>query len=72
MKRATAAAAMAALGALAAHAALPTKFVLTAKELGYWNRDVEYVVEPGDFMVAVWDRFTPSFATDRQVVYTVK
>lgn len=34
--------------------------------------DVEYVVEPGDFKVAVWDRFTPSFATDRQVTYTVK
>jgi hypothetical protein len=45
---------------------------LTDKELGYWNRNVEYVVEPGDFKVAVWDRFTPSFGTDRQVVYTVK
>jgi beta-glucosidase len=47
-------------------------FELTDKELGYWNRNVEYVVEPGDFKVAVWDRFTPSFGTDRQVVYTVK
>ena len=47
-------------------------FELTEKELGYWNRDVEYVVEPGDFKVAVWDRFTPSFEADRQVTYTVK
>lgn len=41
------------------------------------------VVFPGDFahtgrvseaelFAAVWDRFTPSFATDRQVAYTVK
>ena len=47
-------------------------FELTEKELGYWNSNVEYVVEPGDFKVAVWDRFTPSFGADRQVVYTVK
>ena len=47
-------------------------FELTAKELGYWNRDVEYVVEPGDFEVAVWDRFAPSFGPGRKVTYTVK
>ena len=47
-------------------------FELTAKELGYWNRDIEYVVEPGDFRVAVWDRFTPSFPAERLVVYNVK
>ena len=47
-------------------------FELTEKELGYWNSNVEYVVEPGDFKVAVWDRFTPSFGAERQVVYTVK
>jgi len=47
-------------------------FELTAKELGYWNRDVEYVVEPGDFKVAVWDRFTPWFGGDHCVTYTVK
>ena len=47
-------------------------FELTAKELGYWNRDVEYVVEPGDFRVAVWDRFTPWFGGDHCVTYTAK
>jgi len=47
-------------------------FELTAKELGYWNRDARYVVEPGDFKVAVWDRFTPSFGPGRQATYTVK
>ena len=47
-------------------------FALTEKELGFWNRDVKYVVEPGDFKIAVWDRFTPYFGGDRQVTYTVK
>lgn len=32
-------------------------FTLAAKELGYWNREAEYVVEPGVFLVAVSDRF---------------
>ena len=47
-------------------------FELTAKELGYWNRDVEYVVEPGDFKVAVWDRFEPWFGAAHCVMYTAK
>ena len=47
-------------------------FALTEKELGFWNRDVKYVVEPGDFKIAVWDRFAPYFGGDRQVTYTVK
>ena len=32
-------------------------FELTAKELGFWNRDREYVVEPGSFKVWVTDSF---------------
>ena len=47
-------------------------FELAAKELGYWNRDVEYVVEPGDFKVAVWDRFEPWFGAAHCVMYTAK
>ena len=34
-------------------------FDLTDKELGYWNRDVEYVVEPGEFQLAVDDGYAP-------------
>ena len=47
-------------------------FALTEKELGFWNRDVEYVVEPGAFKVAVWDRFTPRPDDAHCVTYTVK
>ena len=47
-------------------------FELTAKELGFWNREREYVVEPGDFRVAVWDRFDPGFGGSHCVTYTVK
>jgi len=32
-------------------------FELTERELGYWNRDRKYVVEPGEFLVAVSDCF---------------
>ena len=32
-------------------------FELTAKELGFWNRSAEYVVEPGDYFVEVSDFF---------------
>ena len=35
-------------------------FELTPKELGFWNRDREFVVEPGEFHVAVDDCFVPS------------
>ena len=34
--------------------------------------DVEYVVEPGVFKIAVWDRFTPRFDDAHCVMYTVK
>jgi beta-glucosidase len=34
-------------------------FPITEKELGYWNRDREYVVEDGEFWIAVSDRFEP-------------
>ena len=32
-------------------------FALTEKELGYWNRNHDYVVEPGDFRIWVTDSF---------------
>ena len=34
-------------------------FELTEKELGYWNRERKYVVEEGEFLVAVSDCFEP-------------
>ena len=40
-------------------------FELTAKELGYWNRDRNYVVESGDFKVWVTDSFCENM--DRKV-----
>ena len=45
-------------------------FALTAKELGFWNRKAEYVVEPGTFKVAVWDRFDDAGLCGRHVTYT--
>ena len=48
-------------------------FELTEKELGYWNRDREYVVEPGDFKVWVTDSFREDMeAKDECAVYTVR
>lgn len=42
---------------------LLSRMTLTEKELGFWNRQVEYVVEPGDFTIAVSDSFdAPAFA----------
>ena len=37
-----------------------------------YARDVEYVVDPGVFKIAVWDRFTPRFDDAHCVMYTVK
>ena len=34
-------------------------FELGEKELGFWNREGRFVVEPGDFKVAVWNGFSP-------------
>ena len=45
-------------------------FALTAKELGFWNCKTEYVVEPGTFKVAVWDRFDDAGLYGRHVTYT--
>lgn len=45
-------------------------FALTAKELGFWNRARAYVVEPGTFKVAVWDRFDDDGLYARHVTYT--
>ena len=48
-------------------------FELTAKELGYWNRACEYVVEPGDFRVWVTDSFRENLDGHvKSVTYTVK
>ena len=52
-------------------------FELTAKELGIWKSSFEYVVEPGEFNVAVWDRFdfktyAPVKGSPRCVTYTMK
>ncbi len=50
-------------------------FELTAKELGFWNRDREFVVEPGEFHLAVDDGYAPvrwrkdGKLTDRVVRY---
>lgn len=50
-------------------------FGLTAKELGFWNRDREFVVEPGEFHLAVDDGYAPTRwrkdgkMTDRVVRY---
>jgi beta-glucosidase len=52
-------------------------FTLTDKELGYWNREMEYIVEDGEFLVAVSDRFEPDTwldgdtPTDKVVVYSL-
>ena len=54
-------------------------FELTAKELGFWNRGLDYVVEPGDFYIEVSDCFNAdvfrrrSLAEDaKPVVYAVR
>ena len=52
-------------------------FTLTDKELGYWNREMEYVIEDGEFLVAVSDHFEPDAwldgdtPTDKVVVYSL-
>lgn len=46
-------------------------FELTAKELGYWNRDKEYVVEPGEFKVWVTDSYVDNLERKvKGVTYT--
>ena len=42
---------------LAAGETKKVTFTLTEKELGFWNRKQEYVVEPGDFKIWVVDDF---------------
>ncbi len=44
-------------------------FELTDKELGYWNREREYVVEDGEFLIAVSDSFdNEAFSRGERVV----
>ena len=44
-------------------------FALTDKELGYWNREREYVVEDGEFLIAVSDHFDEeAFSCGKRVV----
>ena len=48
-------------------------FELTDKELGYWNRSGDYVVEPGDFRVWVTDAFQDGLERKaKSVTYTVR
>ena len=48
-------------------------FELTDKELGYWNRNGDYVVEPGDFKVWVTDAFQDGLERKvKSVTYTVR
>ena len=48
-------------------------FELTDKELGYWNRSGDYVVEPGDFKVWVTDAFQDGLERKvKSVTYTLK
>jgi len=48
-------------------------FELTAKELGYWNRNCDYVVEPGDFRIWVTDSFQEELERKvKSVTYTLK
>lgn len=44
------------------------KFVLTAAELGFWNREMRFVVEPGVFMVMVGSNSEALIETKFQVV----
>jgi len=46
-------------------------FELGEKELGFWNREGRFVVEPGDFKVAVWNGFTPGALARNSVIYKV-
>ena len=48
-------------------------FELTDKELGYWNRSGDYVVEPGDFKIWVTDAFQDGLERKvKSVTYTVR
>jgi beta-glucosidase len=44
-------------------------FELGEKELGFWNREGRFVVEPGDFKVAVWNGFSPGALARNAVTY---
>ena len=44
-------------------------FELGEKELGFWNREGQFVVEPGDFKVAVWNGFSPGALARNSVIY---
>ena len=46
-------------------------FELGEKELGFWNREGQFVVEPGDFRVAVWNGFSPGALARNSVTYKV-
>ena len=46
-------------------------FELGEKELGFWNREGRFVVEPGDFKVAVWNGFSPGALARNSVTYKV-
>ena len=46
-------------------------FELGEKELGFWNREGRFVVEPGDFRVAVWNGFSPGALARNSVTYKV-
>ena len=46
-------------------------FELGEKELGFWNREGRFVVEPGDFKVAVWNGFSPGALARNAVTYKV-
>ena len=47
-------------------------FTLTEKELGFWNREQEYVVEPGQFVVGFDNHFSNEGLRKRAVTYVVK
>jgi beta-glucosidase len=47
-------------------------FTLTEKELGFWNREQEYVVEPGQFVVGFDNHFSNEGLRKRAVTYSVK
>ena len=46
-------------------------FELGEKELGFWNREGRFVVEPGDFKVAVWTGFSPGALARNAATYKI-
>ncbi len=57
---------------LAPGASTNVTFVLTEKELGFWNREQRHVVEPGEFRIAVSDCFSLNGLGKRAVSHVVK